>query len=69
MSVGHTCGYMDVQGIQYPCVPASVTPDTYIFVRVHLLTYVFKFQFVFTFRNALFSDSNDQCRGDCAENL
>ena len=45
MSVGHTCGYMDVQGVRYSLVPSGITPDTYvctyvrmyILVRVHLL--------------------------------
>ena len=37
MSVGHSCGHMDVQGVQYSLVLSGITPDTYILVRVHLL--------------------------------
>ena len=37
MSVGHTCGYMDVQGVQYSLVLSGITPDTYVLVRVHLV--------------------------------
>ena len=37
VSVGHTCGYMDVQGVQYSLVPSGITPDTYVLVRAHLL--------------------------------
>ena len=37
VSIGHTCGYMDVQSVQHSLVPPGVTPDAYIFVRVHLL--------------------------------
>ena len=37
MSVGHTCGYMDVQGVQYSFVSSAVTPNMYVLVRVHLL--------------------------------
>ena len=37
MSVGDTCGYIDVQGVQYSLVPSGVTPDTYVLVRLHPL--------------------------------
>ena len=37
MRVGHTCGYMDVRGVQYSLVSSSITPDAYVLVRVHLL--------------------------------
>ena len=37
MTVGHTCGYMDVLGAQYSLLASGVTPDTYLLVRVHLL--------------------------------
>ena len=36
VSVGHTCGHMDGHGVQYSLVPSGVTPDAYVFVRVHL---------------------------------
>ena len=37
MCVGHSWGYMDVQGVQYSFVPSSITADTYVLVTVHLL--------------------------------
>ena len=36
MTVGHTCGYMDIQGVQYSLVPSSITPDTYVLLRLRL---------------------------------
>ena len=44
MSVGHVCGRMDLQGVQYSLVPSGVTPDTYVLVRVHLLRCPIVFQ-------------------------
>ena len=35
--VGTTCGYLDVQGVQYSRLPSGITPDAYIFVGVYLL--------------------------------
>ena len=37
MILGHKCVSMDVQGVVYPLLPSSVTPDVYILVRVHAL--------------------------------
>ena len=47
MGVGHTCGYLDVQSVQYSLVPPSITPDAYIFVRVHLLGCPIRFEPLF----------------------
>ena len=35
--VGHTCGYMDNQGVLYSLVPSGVPPDANIFILVHLV--------------------------------
>ena len=37
MGVGHTCGYLNVEGIQHSFVPSCVTADVYILIGVHLL--------------------------------
>ena len=37
MGIGHTCSYLQVEGIQHSFVPPSVTADVYILIRVHLL--------------------------------
>ena len=37
MFIGHTCGYLNVEGIQHSFVSSCVTADAYIFIRVHLL--------------------------------
>ena len=37
MSVGRTCGYMDVNGVRYSLVLSGITPDTYVLVIVHPL--------------------------------
>ena len=47
MSVGHTCGHMDVEGVQYSLVPSGITPDTYVFVTVHLLRCPIVFESLF----------------------
>ena len=36
MGIGSTCGYLDVESVQYTLVPFGVAPDAYIFIRVHL---------------------------------
>ena len=36
MSIGHTCGSMDIQGVQYLLPPSVVTKAPYICVRLHL---------------------------------
>ena len=38
MGIGHTCGYLNVEGIQPSFVPSSVTADAYILIKVHLLS-------------------------------
>ena len=37
MGIGHTSGYLNVEGIQHSFVPPSVTADAYILIGVHLL--------------------------------
>ena len=37
MDIGHTCGYLNVEGIRHSFVPSCVTADTYILISVHLL--------------------------------
>ena len=75
MSVGHTCGYMDVQGVQYWLVPSGITPDTYVLVRVHLLgcPMVFKplFTETFTVGSPLIYllQGNAGCNGSCHRRL
>ena len=36
MDIGHTCGYVNVEGIQHSLVPSCVAADAYILIRVHL---------------------------------
>ena len=37
MGIAHTCGYLNVEGIQHSFALSSVTADAYILIRVHLL--------------------------------
>ena len=36
MGIGHTCGYLNIEGLQHSLVPSCVTADAYILIRVHL---------------------------------
>ena len=36
VSIGQTCGQLNVEGVQYMFVSSCVTADAYIFIRVHL---------------------------------
>ena len=36
MGIGHTCGYLNFEGVQHSLVPSCVTADAYILIRVHL---------------------------------
>ena len=47
MGIGHTCGYLNVEGIQHSFVPSSVTADAYILIRVHLLGCPIGFELLF----------------------
>ena len=47
MGIGHTCGYLNVEGIQHSFVPSSVTADAYILIRVHLLRCTIRFELLF----------------------
>ena len=47
MGIGHTCGYLHVEGIQHSFVPPSVTADAYILIRVHLLGCPIGFELLF----------------------
>ena len=54
MGIGHTCGYLNIEGIQHSFVPSSVTADAYILIRVHLLRCSIGFKPLF---DQLFSQS------------
>ena len=47
MGIGHTCGYLHVEGIWHSFVPPSVTADAYILIRVHLLRCSIGFESLF----------------------
>ena len=36
MGIGHTCGYLNIEGVQHTLVPSCVTTDAYILIRLHL---------------------------------
>ena len=38
MGIGHTCGYLKIEGVRHSFVPSCVTADAYILIRVHLFS-------------------------------
>ena len=37
MSIGNTCGYLNVQGVEHSLAPPVIAPGAYIVIRVRLL--------------------------------
>ena len=35
MGIGHTSGYLNVEGVQHSLVPSCITADAYILITVH----------------------------------
>ena len=42
MSIGHTCGHREVQGVQYSLVPSGVTREKYVLVHLLRCSIVFE---------------------------
>ena len=47
MGIGHTCGYLYVEGIQHSFVTSCVTADAYILIRMHLFRRSVSFESLF----------------------
>ena len=58
MGIGHTSGYLNVEGIRNSFVPPSITADAYILIRVHVLRCSIGFELLFDqhFRSLLTCD-------------
>ena len=47
MGIGHTCGYLNIEGVLHSLVPSCVTADAYIFIRLHLFRWSVWFELLF----------------------
>ena len=45
--IGHTCGYLNIEGVQHSFVSSCVTAEAYIRIRVHLLRWSVWFEPLF----------------------
>ena len=47
MGIGHTCGCLNIEGVQHTLLPSRVTADAYVLIRVHLFSCSVWFELLF----------------------